>query len=40
VLFRSLKAGGLAAGHKSANGIAKQGLTRGTQVTMKSGGKC
>jgi hypothetical protein len=25
---------------KSANGIAKQGLTRGTQVKMKSGGKC
>ena len=25
---------------KSANGIAKQGLTRGTQIKMKSGGKC
>ncbi len=37
---KGLKSGGLASGHKSANGIAKQGLTRGTQVTMKNGGKC
>jgi hypothetical protein len=36
----ALKKGGLAAGHKSANGIAKKGLTKGTQVKMKSGGKC
>ena len=35
-----MKKGGLAAGHKSANGIAKKGLTKGTQVTMKKGGKC
>jgi len=36
----ALKKGGLAAGHKLANGIAKKGLTKGTQVKMKSGGKC
>ena len=36
----ALKKGGLAAGHKSANGIAKKGLTKGTMVKMKSGGKC
>ena len=36
---KGLKAGGLAAGHKSANGIAKSGLTKGTQVKMARGGK-
>jgi hypothetical protein len=25
---------------KAANGVAKKGLTKGTQVTMKKGGKC
>jgi hypothetical protein len=25
---------------KDANGVAKRGLTKGTQVTMKKGGKC
>ena len=35
-----LKAGGLAAGHKSADGIAKKGKTKGTQVAMKRGGMC
>jgi hypothetical protein len=34
-----MKAGGLAAGHKSANGIAKSGLTKGMQVKMARGGK-
>ena len=33
-----LKAGGLAAGHKSANGIAKKGLTKGKEVKMCGGG--
>ena len=33
-----MKAGGLAAGHKSADGIASKGKTRGTKVTM-AGGK-
>jgi hypothetical protein len=36
----TLKKGGLAAGHKAANGIAKKGLTKGTEVKMRSGGKC
>jgi len=33
-----LKSGGLAAGHKSANGIAKKGLTKGKEVKMAGGG--
>jgi hypothetical protein len=33
------KAGGLAAGHKEADGIAKKGKTRAMQVKMASGGK-
>ena len=32
--------GGLIAGHKSADGIAKKGKTKGTQVKMMGGGKC
>ena len=36
----TLKKGGLAAGHKSANGVAKKGLTKGKQVKMNMGGKC
>ena len=31
--------GGLAAGHKSANGVAKKGLTKGKEVRMNRGGK-
>ena len=31
--------GGLAAGHKSADGIAKKGKTRGMEVKMAKGGK-
>lgn len=31
--------GGLAAGHKSANGIAKRGLTRGKEIKMSKGGR-
>jgi len=31
-------AGGLAAGHKSADGIARQGKTKGTEVKMAQGG--
>ena len=34
----TLKSGGLAAGHKSANGIAKKGLTKGKEVKMCGGG--
>lgn len=33
-----LKSGGLAAGHKSANGVAKKGLTKGKEVKMCGGG--
>ena len=33
-------AGGLAAGHKSADGIAKKGKTKGKAVAMRMGGKC
>jgi hypothetical protein len=33
------KAGGLAAGHKEADGIAKKGKTRAMQVKMAGGGK-
>jgi hypothetical protein len=32
--------GGLAAGHKSADGIATKGKTKARQITMKYGGKC
>jgi hypothetical protein len=32
---KKMAAGGLAAGHKQADGIAKKGKTRGMQVTMK-----
>ena len=33
-------AGGLAAGHKSADGIASKGKTKAKQVKMAYGGKC
>ena len=36
----SYAAGGLTAGHKSADGIAKKGKTKGMQVKMARGGKC
>lgn len=32
--------GGLAAGHKQADGIAKKGKTKATQVKMRKGGYC
>jgi hypothetical protein len=32
--------GGLAAGHKAADGIAKKGKTKTTQVKMMRGGSC
>jgi hypothetical protein len=35
-----MASGGLAAGHKSANGCAVKGLTKGKQVKMRSGGMC
>ena len=33
-------AGGLTAGHKSADGIASKGKTKGKEVKMRMGGKC
>ena len=37
---KKMAGGGLAAGHKSADGIAKKGKTKARQVTMRMGGKC
>lgn len=37
---KKMASGGLAAGHKSANGVAKKGLTKGKEVKMTRGGKC
>ena len=31
--------GGLAAGHKAADGVASKGKTKGKMITMKSGGR-
>jgi hypothetical protein len=36
--MKKMRAGGLAGGHKSADGIAKKGKTKGKQVGMKNGG--
>lgn len=33
-------AGGLAGGHKSADGVAHKGKTKGKMVAMRHGGKC
>jgi hypothetical protein len=35
---KKMAGGGLAGGHKSADGIAKKGKTKGKKVGMKSGG--
>ena len=37
---KAYAAGGLAAGHKAADGVAKKGKTKATQVRMMGGGKC
>jgi hypothetical protein len=37
---KKMASGGLAAGHKSADGIASKGKTKAKQVTMKKGGAC
>ena len=37
---KAFAAGGLAAGHKAADGIAKKGKTKAMQVKMMGGGKC
>jgi len=36
--MKKMAGGGLAAGHKSANGVAKKGLTKGKEVKMCGGG--
>lgn len=36
---KKMASGGLAAGHKSADGVASKGKTKAKQVTMKGGGK-
>ena len=36
---KKMASGGLAAGHKSADGCATKGKTKAKQVTMKRGGK-
>ena len=33
-------AGGLAAGHKAADGVATKGKTKAKQITMRKGGMC
>ena len=38
--MKKMAGGGLAAGHKSADGIAKKGKTRAKQIKMRNGGAC
>jgi hypothetical protein len=37
---KKMAGGGLAAGHKSADGIASKGKTKGKDIVMKRGGMC
>ena len=37
---KKMFSGGLAAGHKQADGVATKGKTRGMEVKMKKGGMC
>ena len=37
---KKMASGGLTSGHKSADGIAKKGKTKGKAVKMAGGGKC
>jgi hypothetical protein len=37
---KKMAGGGLAAGHKQADGIVRKGKTKARQITMKYGGKC
>ena len=37
--MKKMAGGGLAAGHKEANGVAKKGLTKGKMVKMNMGGR-
>jgi len=36
--MKKMASGGLAAGHKSADGVASKGKTKGKNITMKRGG--
>ena len=38
--MKKMAGGGLAAGHKSADGIAKKGKTKTKQIKMRNGGAC
>ena len=38
--MKKMASGGLAAGHKSADGIASKGKTKAKQVAMRKGGYC
>ena len=38
-MMKKMAGGGLAAGHKDANGVAKKGLTKGKMVKMNMGGR-
>ena len=38
--MKKMAAGGLAAGHKAADGVATKGKTKAKQIKMKSGGYC
>jgi len=37
--MKKMAGGGLAAGHKQADGIARKGKTKGTMIKMRMGGK-
>ena len=38
--MKKMAGGGLAAGHKAADGVASKGKTKAKQIKMKSGGYC
>jgi hypothetical protein len=38
--MKKMAAGGLAGGHKAADGVAVKGKTKAKQIKMKSGGYC
>jgi hypothetical protein len=38
--MKKMAAGGLTAGHKAADGIAKKGKTKAKQIMMRKGGSC
>ena len=38
-MAKKMASGGLAGGHKAADGIASKGKTKGKMITMKSGGR-